>query len=158
MPTPQCFTILVLGGAGYIGSHMVAELVQQGHAVLVLDDLSSGHRDLVEEAIFVQGSCGDPLILNKIFTSHPIDAVMHFAAHIEVGESIDDPAKYYNNNVTATLNVLNVMRTFDIRYFIFSSSAAIFGEPTMDLITSDAPKAPINPYGRSKWIVEQILA
>lgn len=151
--------ILVVGGAGYIGSHMVKFLVQAGHAVVVLDDLSAGHRDaVVSGATLVEGSIGDTALLDAMFAREGFEAVMHFASWIQVGESMREPAKYYHNNVANTLILLDAMVTHGVRNFIFSSTAAIFGEPEYTPIDEAHPKSPINPYGRTKLMVEQILA
>jgi len=154
----QVKTILVVGGAGYIGSHMVYLLGQLGVNVVVLDNLSSGHKDAVLHGQFVHGDIADRLLLDKIFTSQTFDAVMHFASFIQVGESVQDPAKYYQNNVVNTLNLLNTMCSHGIDKFIFSSTAAIFGEPQYWPIDEAHPKNPINPYGWSKLMIEQALA
>jgi UDP-glucose 4-epimerase len=149
--------ILVVGGAGYIGSHMVKMLCRKGIEVTILDNLSSGYRDAVTGGKFVYGDLGDFRILTSLFSQENFDGVMHFASHIQVGESVLDPAKYYYNNVICTMNLLDIMRTHEVKRFIFSSSAAIFGEPQKIPIDEDHPKNPINPYGRTKWMVEQIL-
>ena len=149
--------VLVVGGAGYIGSHMVKMLHQQGHAVVTLDDLSNGYRDAVRYGEFVEGDIADFGLLDEVFTANTFDAVMHFASFIEVGESVRDPAKYYRNNFSNTLNLLDAMVRHDVKRFIFSSTAAIFGEPEYTPIDEAHAKAPINPYGRSKWMVEQAL-
>jgi len=151
-------TVLVVGGAGYIGSHMVWLLGQKGVETVTLDNLSSGHRDAVRHGQFVHGDIADRLILDKVFREHRFDAVMHFASFIQVGESMQDPAKYYQNNVVNTLNLLNAMRSHGVDKFIFSSTAAIFGEPEYTPIDEAHPKRPINPYGWSKLMVEQALA
>ena len=156
MKSPKC--ILVVGGAGYIGSHMVWLLGQKGVDVVTLDNLSSGHRDAVLHGQFVLGDIADRLILDKVFGEHKFDAVMHFASFIQVGESVLDPAKYYQNNVVNTLNLLNAMRAHGVDKFIFSSTAAIFGEPEYIPIGEAHPQSPINPYGWSKRMVEQVLA
>ncbi|WP_333877414.1 UDP-glucose 4-epimerase GalE [Methylobacter sp.] len=156
MTSPK--TVLVVGGAGYIGSHMVWLLGQKGVNVVTLDNLSSGHRDAVLHGQFVHGDIADRLILDKVFREHKFDAVMHFASFIQVGESMQDPAKYYQNNVVNTLNLLNAMCTYGVDKFIFSSTAAIFGEPDYTPIDEAHPKQPINPYGWSKRMVEQALA
>jgi UDP-glucose 4-epimerase len=156
MASPQ--TVLVVGGAGYIGSHMVWLLGQKGVDVVTLDNLSSGHRDAVLHGRFVHGDIADRLMLDKVFREHKFDAVMHFASFIQVGESMQDPAKYYQNNVVNTLNLLNVMCAHGVDKFIFSSTAAIFGEPGYSPIDEAHPKRPINPYGWSKLMVEQALA
>lgn len=149
--------ILVVGGAGYIGSHMVWLLAQQGHRVTTLDDLSGGYRDAVLAGEFIQGSLADNELLESVFANHAFDAVMHFASFIQVGESVSEPAKYYRNNVTNTLNLLDAMVRYGVKQFIFSSTAAIFGEPRYAPIDEAHLKEPINPYGRTKLMVEQIL-
>lgn len=150
-------SILVVGGAGYIGSHMVKQLSISGKEVITLDNLSCGYRDAVKYGEFVEGDLGDPAVLDHIFSNYSIDAVMHFAAFIEVGESVRDPARYYRNNVVNTLILLDAMLQHDIRHFIFSSTAAIFGEPDYTPIDEKHGKNPINPYGRTKLMVEHIL-
>ncbi len=149
-------SILVVGGAGFIGSHMVLALQEAGYQPIVLDNLSKGHRDAVD-CEFVQGDMADKTLLDAIFKKYPITAVMHFGSFIEVAESVRDPARYYQNNVAATLNLLDVMLAHDIRQFIFSSSAAVYGEPRYTPIDEAHPIAPINPYGRTKWMVEEII-
>ena len=150
--------ILVAGGAGYIGSHLVKELVEK-EEVLVLDNLSTGHLESVDErAVFIQGDIGDFDHLDKIFSKYPIRAVMHFAASSLVGESVVNPQKYYANNVGSTLNLLNSMLKHQVRKFIFSSTAAIYGTPNVDYIDESALANPINPYGKSKLMIEQILS
>jgi UDP-glucose 4-epimerase len=150
--------VLVVGGAGYIGSHMVKRLGRAGCDVLTLDNLSSGHRDAVLFGEFVEGDLADRALLDQIFSTRQIDAVMHFASFIQVGESMCDPAKYYQNNVVNSLNLLNAMRTHEVRRIIFSSTAAIFGEPEYAPIDENHPKTPINPYGKTKLMLEQALA
>ncbi len=137
---------------------MVKLLAREGYQVITLDNLSTGHRDAVLAGEFVQGELSDHVLLRGIFGTHTIAAVMHFASSIQVGESITAPAKYYANNVSATLVLLDVMREYGLKRFIFSSSAAVYGNPQTPLINEEHAKSPINPYGRSKWIVEQILA
>jgi UDP-glucose 4-epimerase len=150
--------ILVVGGAGYIGSHVVKQLVET-KPVVVLDNLSTGHRHLVDKrAVFVHGDLGDRATLVRIFEKYPIDAVMHFAANSLVGESVAEPMKYYKNNVAATLTLLETMMEYGVKHFIFSSTAAVYGIPNVDLITEDCPTNPINPYGRSKLMIEHMLA
>jgi UDP-glucose 4-epimerase len=150
--------ILVVGGAGYIGSHLVKELVEK-EEVVVLDNLSTGHREAVDSrAVFVEGDLGNEEDLDMIFNSYPITAVMHFAAFSLVGESVVDPLKYYQNNVAATLTLLKVMLKNNVKNFIFSSTAATYGIPEVDLIDETCPTRPINPYGHSKLMIEQILA
>ena len=149
--------ILVIGGAGYIGSHMVKLLGRMGCEVTTLDNLSSGHRDAVLFGAFVEGDLADRALLAKLLQSGCYDAVMHFASFIQVGESVKDPAKYYENNVSNTLNLLDAIRTADVNRFIFSSTAATFGAPQYTPIDEVHPQDPINPYGRSKLMIEQVL-
>jgi UDP-glucose 4-epimerase len=149
--------ILVVGGAGYIGSHMVLMLAEQGAEVVVLDDLSSGGAEAVLHGKLVQGSIEDAGLLERLFAAGNFDGVMHFASFIQVGESVQHPAKYYRNNVTNTINLLDAMVRNGVTNFIFSSTAAIFGQPEYVPIDEAHPKQPINPYGRSKWMVEQVL-
>ena len=149
--------ILIVGGAGYIGSHMVKLLFDAGHEVVVLDNLITGHRDAVLAGEFVYGDIVDRGMLERLFSHHQFDGVMHFASHIQVGESVRDPAKYYRNNVANTQNLLDAMVATSVRHLIFSSTAAIFGEPRYTPIDESHPKAPINPYGRSKLMVENML-
>jgi UDP-glucose 4-epimerase len=151
------FNILVIGGAGYIGSHMVKFLDKRYCSVTTLDDLSSGHVAAVLCGDFVQGNFGDPAVLDSVL-SRGFDAVMHFASFIQVGESVQHPDKYYRNNVTNTLGLLNAMRAHGVNKFIFSSTAATFGEPQYTPINERHPQQPINPYGRTKLMVEQALA
>lgn len=137
---------------------MVKNLTRAGAKVTVLDDLSSGYRDaVVGGAEFVVGSTADSGLLAELFSQHRFEAVMHFASCIQVGESVADPAKYYANNVAATLTLLDAMRQADVRRFIFSSTAAVYGDPSYVPIDEAHPKNPINPYGHSKWMVEQVL-
>jgi UDP-glucose 4-epimerase len=151
------YKVLVVGGAGYIGSHMLKQLGWQGCHVTTLDDLSSGHRDAVLCGEFIEGDLADLALLNDVL-GRGFDAVMHFASFIQVGESVQHPARYYQNNVVNTLNLLEAMRVHGVLRFIFSSTAAIFGEPQCTPIDEHHPHHPINPYGRTKRIVEQILA
>jgi UDP-glucose 4-epimerase len=149
--------VLVIGGAGYIGSHMVKMLDQHGCSVITLDDLSSGHGDAVLCGEFIQGNFGDRVVLDAAL-SNDFDAVMHFASFIQVGESVQHPDKYYRNNVTYSLGLLDAMRAHGVNKFIFSSTAATFGEPKYTPIDERHPQQPINPYGRTKLMVEQALA
>jgi len=149
--------ILVAGGAGYIGSHMVLDLLRAGYPVVTLDNLSRGHRDLIPGGKFCAGDLGKPDDIERVFREYPIAAVMHFAAHSLVGESVNEPLLYYRNNVTNTLALLEVMQQARVRHFIFSSTAAVYGEPQQTPITEDHPCAPENPYGASKLAVERIL-
>lgn len=150
--------ILVVGGAGYIGSYMVKRLGQSGCKITTLDNLSGGHRNAVMYGDFVHGDLSDRTLLDQLFSCNKFDAVMHFASFIQVGESTRSPIKYYQNNVVNTLNLLNAMQAFGVNKFIFSSTAAIFGEPQYVPINEVHPKCPINPYGRTKLIVENALA
>jgi UDP-glucose 4-epimerase len=149
--------ILVVGGAGYIGSHMVKALVEASFEVVVLDNLSTGYRELLTGGILVQGSLGDQRLLDDLFQANPIDAVMHFAAFSLVGESVQNPLKYYRNNIAETVSLIEAMVRHDIRRFIFSSTAAVYGEPIRTPIDEDHPRQPTNPYGASKLCVERIL-
>jgi len=150
--------VLVVGGAGYIGSHMVKMLLSAGHEVITLDNLSSGHLDAVLGGAFVKGDLADTACINQVFEQYKPEAVMHFASYIQVGESVRKPDIYYQNNVTNTLNLLDAMLQFDVKKFIFSSTAAVFGEPDYVPIDEAHPNRPLNPYGRSKWMIEQVLA
>lgn len=149
--------ILVLGGAGYIGSHMTKMLFQAGHHVVVYDNLSTGHPEAVKWGTLVEGDLNDDAALNRLFDEHPLDGVMHFSAKSLVGESMTDPSLYYRNNVTGTLKLLDAMRHGDVRKLIFSSSAAVYGNPVSPLIDETHPLNPINPYGKTKLMVENIL-
>lgn len=151
--------VLVVGGAGYIGSHAVSLLKNQGHNAIIYDDFSKGHKEVgqILSVKIVEGDLGDKAKLKEIFISEKIDVVMHFAAFIEVGESVVDPAKYYENNVAKVLKLLDAMVESNVLKFIFSSTAATFGEPIMEKINEEHPQNPINPYGQSKLMVEKIL-
>ncbi len=149
--------ILIVGGAGYIGSHMSHYLNDLNKDILILDDLSYGHHEAVSSLPFIKGCVGDPHCLDKIFTQHNIEAVMHFASFIQVGESVENPAIYYDNNVAKTITLLNKMVEYKVKYFIFSSTAATFGLPQYTPIDENHPQIPINPYGRSKFLIEQLL-
>ena len=150
-------SVLITGGAGYIGSHCVNQLMNQGHKVVVLDDLSTGHKELIQTPHFVNASTADSDAVKKALHDYNIDAVMHFAAFAYVGESVTDPAKYYRNNVAGTQALLDAMRTEGVKRFIFSSTCASYGNPQYVPIDESHPQAPINPYGHSKLMVEQIL-
>ncbi|MEJ2114976.1 MAG: UDP-glucose 4-epimerase GalE [Gammaproteobacteria bacterium] len=150
-------TFLIVGGAGYIGSHMTLMLHELGHQVIVLDNLSTGYEDAVIGGKFILGDIHDSAKLDEVFKEYNIDVVMHFAAHIDVGESVRDPFKYYRNNVVGTQSLLERMVSNQVRNFIFSSTAAIFGEPEYVPINEAHNKKPINPYGHSKLMVEQML-
>lgn len=150
--------ILVIGGAGYIGSHMVRMLAKQGYNPVVFDNLSKGHREAVANYPFELGDLGDKARLTEVFKKYGIEAVMHFAAFAEVGESVKEPSKYYHNNVAKVLDLLDALVENDIKYFVFSSTAATFGEPVRPKIDESHPQNPINPYGNTKLMVEKILA
>ncbi|MGP9574060.1 UDP-glucose 4-epimerase GalE [Halomonas sp. AOP42-D2-25] len=149
--------ILVVGGAGYIGSHMVKQLSKSGRTVVVLDNLTTGFRGAARYGQLVVGDLADTVLLERLFKEHEFAGVMHFAAASLVGESVQDPGKYYRNNVSNTLNLLDVMVRHGVKHFIFSSTAATFGEPEYVPIDEQHPQRPINPYGASKLMVERIL-
>ncbi len=150
-------TILVVGGAGYIGSHMIKALFRSGYDVIILDNFSTGHRHLVKEGTLIEGDLGDAELVDQVLKSHPIDAVMHFAAFSLVGESVEFPLKYYRNNVAKTITLLESMKRHNVKSFIFSSTAAVYGEPESSTITESHPRRPTNPYGNSKLAVERML-
>ena len=149
--------ILVCGGAGYIGSHMVKLLASSGHDVVTFDNLSSGHREAVKWGQLVEGDLLNLTDLDQIFSSHNFDIVMHFSAKSIVPESMENPSLYYNNNVVGTINLLDMMMKYNVKKFIFSSTAATYGIPETSEISEEHKTVPINPYGHSKLIVEQIL-
>jgi UDP-glucose 4-epimerase len=148
--------VLVCGGAGYIGSHMTAMLTAQGHEPVVYDNFSKGHRAAVRGIQVVEGDLADSELLVQALGRHRIEAVMHFAAFIEVGESVREPLKYYHNNFSNTQNLLSAMDRAGVQKFVFSSTAAVYGMPKRVPITEDSPKDPINPYGQSKLAVERM--
>lgn len=151
-------TVLVTGGAGYIGSHVARLLSVAGHTVVVADNLSAGRRENVPaSAAFHQGDIGDEEFLDSIFTNYNIDLVMHLAASIEVEESVRDPDKYLANNTMATISLLRAMDRHGVREMVFSSTAAVYGDPAKVPISEDAALAPINPYGHSKVLAEQAI-
>ena len=152
-------TILVTGGAGYIGSHAVKALQQVGYEVLILDNLVYGHQDIAETlgAELIVGDTNDRNLVDKLFSDRQISAVMHFAAYAYVGESVSQPDKYYRNNVVGTLSLLEAMVAANIKIVVFSSTCASYGVPKQTPITEDHPQAPINPYGATKLMVERIL-
>ena len=149
--------ILVTGGLGYVGSHAVKQLIERGEQVISLDNLIFGHKAASSGSEIVIGDIGNRELLRQIFSTHKIDAVMHFAAFADVGESVAKPEKYYVNNISKSLVLLEVMLEFGVKMMIFSSSAATFGEPEIVPIPEDHPKNPTNPYGRSKLMLEEIL-
>ena len=152
-------TLLVTGGAGYIGSHTVRQLVSEGHRVIVLDNLVYGHRDaIVDEAVeLVIGEIENEELVEALFAQHQFDAVLHFAAYAYVGESVTDPGKYYRNNTAAPLVLLEAMRRHGCNRFIFSSTCATYGNPEYMPLDENHPQRPINPYGMSKLMLEHIL-
>jgi len=150
--------ILVVGGAGYIGAHTNKRLSQAGLETVVFDNLSLGHRDFVKWGHFFEGDLLDPNAIRACFKKYPIDTVMHFSALTNVGDSVKNPEKYYRNNVANTLNLLDIVREFEVKHFVFSSTAAIYGTPNTIPIPESHPQSPINPYGRSKLMIEQLLS
>ncbi len=148
--------VLVCGGAGYIGSNMTALLSAEGHQPTVFDNFSKGHKSAVKDAEVVRGDLADYDLLVDTLGKHRIEAVMHFAAWIEVGESVQQPLKYFRNNTSNTQNLLSAMETAGVGKFVFSSTAAVYGMPSTVPITEETPKAPINPYGQTKWAVERM--
>lgn len=154
-------TILVTGGAGYIGSHAVLALKLAGYDLVILDNLVYGHQELVEKVLQVKlivGDTNDRTLLDRLFATHNITAVMHFSAYAYVGESVTDPAKYYRNNVVGTLTLLEEMLAAGVNKFVFSSTCATYGVPNKIPLTEDHPQNPINPYGATKLMVERILS
>lgn len=149
--------IFVAGGAGYIGSHTVKELIQEGFEVLIFDNFSTGRKKLVVGGDLIEGDLRDKDSLKKAFSSRDIGAVLHFASLIQVGESYLDPKKYYTHNLLSSLNLLEAMMEAKVKYFIFSSSAAVYGKPDEVPIPESHPLNPINPYGQTKLLVEKIL-
>jgi UDP-glucose 4-epimerase len=149
---------MVTGGAGYIGSHMVRLLVDRGDEVTVLDDLSTGHADAVRGAKLVRGDIADVSLTSKVLTEHRTEAVVHFAASSLVAESVANPLKYYARNVAGTVALLKAMRDASVEKIVFSSTAAVYGNPQRLPIDEDHPKEPTNPYGSSKLAIERMLA
>jgi UDP-glucose 4-epimerase len=149
--------ILVTGGAGYIGSHVVRQLVERGERVVVLDNLSTGYRAAVLGAPLVVGNTGDAETVNRVLAEHRVETVMHFAAHTVVPESVSNPLKYYGNNTCATRNLLECCDRAAVKHFVFSSTAAVYGIPAVGLASEESPTAPINPYGVSKLMSEWML-
>ena len=150
-------TILVTGGAGYIGSHVVRQLTERGERVVVLDDLSTGFRSAVLDTPLVVGNTGDAAIVGRVLQEHAVGTVMHFAANTIVPESVANPLKYYGNNTCATRNLLQCCSEAGVQQFVFSSTAAVYGIPETGLAGEETPTAPINPYGTSKLMSEWML-
>src|SRR5512133_1179600 len=151
--------VLVAGGAGYIGSHTVKRLKEAGHTPVIYDNISRGHREVVDilKVPAIIADLNDRAVLTKALRDHKIDTVMHFAAFAYVGESVEKPLLYYHNNVATTISVLQCMQETNVNRFVFSSTCAVYGDPDKVPITEDEKKAPVSPYGRSKWMVEQVL-
>ena len=149
--------VLVTGGAGYIGSHMVKYLVKEDCTVTVIDNLSTGNRNAVKNCNFIQGDLADQGLLEEVFLKSRYDAVFHFAAFSQVGESVWNPLKYFRNNVSNTINLLNAMDEANVHHLVYSSSAAVYGNPVKDSISEADPLSPVNPYGLSKLVVEKMI-
>jgi UDP-glucose 4-epimerase len=151
-------TILVTGGAGYIGSHVARQLGERGEKLVVLDNLSTGFRGAVLHGAYVEGDTGDAALVAKTLAEHEIDTVMHFAAHIQVPESVANPLKYYRNNTASTRTLLECCVAAGVKHFVFSSTAAVYGMPPGGVAEESTPTVPINPYGWSKLMSERMLA
>src|SRR4030043_790958 len=150
-------TILVTGGAGYIGSHVVKELLRQQYQPIIYDNLQTGHQKTTKNTLFIEGDLSDSKKIKETFQTYTIDAVMHFAADSLVGESVLKPLKYFSNNVKNSINLIEIIEEFKIKKLVFSSSASVYGEPQRIPITEDHPCCPTNPYGETKWIFEKAL-
>jgi UDP-glucose 4-epimerase len=153
----QRSSVLVTGGAGYIGSHTLLQLVARGERVVVLDDLSTGFRQAVRDATLVVGNVGDRKLVDGLLAEHNVDTIIHFAAHTIVPESVADPLKYYGNNTCSTRSLLEAASKAGVKHFVFSSTAAVYGTPASGLASEDSATAPINPYGTSKLMSEWML-
>lgn len=149
--------ILIVGGAGYIGSHVVKRLNSNGYKTVVFDNLSLGHEEFVKWGTFIKGELSSKEDIETCFKKYAIHAVMHFSAFANVGESLKNPLKYYQNNVANTLNLLEIMEKYKVKEFIFSSTCATYGNPTTEKLSEDHPQNPINPYGQSKLMIEKII-
>ncbi len=151
--------ILIVGGAGHIGSHTTRDLLQNGYSCIVADNLIYGHKEAVDKnAIFITADLMDKKSLKAIFSKHQIQAVIHFAAFAYVGESVEQPQKYYQNNVVGTINLLDVMLEFGVKKIVFSSTCATYGDPQYLPLDEEHPQMPINPYGKTKLMIEQVFA
>jgi len=151
-------TVLVCGGAGYIGSHAVAQLLDRNEEVVVVDNLQKGHQaSIFEEARFYNGDLRDAAFLKQVFTENEIDSVIHFAADSLVGESVEDPLKYYDNNVSGAISLLKAMAEHEVKRIVFSSTAAVYGEPDQVPVQEDDRTTPTNPYGETKLAIEKML-
>ncbi len=154
---PANSTVLVTGGAGYIGSHTVLQLVARGERVVVLDDLSTGFRQAVRDVPLVVGNVGDRNLVDQLLAEHQVDTIIHFAAHVIVPESVSNPLKYYGNNTCSTRALLEAATHANVKHFVFSSTAAVYGMPSAGVASEETPTAPINPYGTSKLMSEWML-
>jgi len=154
---PANSTVLVTGGAGYIGSHTVLQLVARGERVVVLDDLSTGFRQAVRDVPLVVGNVGDRVLVDRLLAEHGVDTIIHFAAHTIVPESVSNPLKYYGNNTCSTRSLLEAASQAGVKHVVFSSTAAVYGIPAAGLASEELPTAPINPYGTSKLMSEWML-
>ncbi len=150
-------TVLVTGGAGYIGSHTVLQLVARGERVVVLDDLSTGFRQAVRDVPLVVGNVGDRRLVDSLLAEHRVDTIIHFAAHTIVPESVANPLKYYGNNTCSTRSLLEAASQAGVKHVVFSSTAAVYGMPDAGLASEESPTAPINAYGTSKLMSEWML-
>ncbi|MFO1485319.1 MAG: UDP-glucose 4-epimerase GalE [Verrucomicrobiaceae bacterium] len=153
-------TLLITGGAGYIGSHTVRHLLEENERIVVLDNLVFGHREALppDRVILIEGELADAALIETIFATHQPEAVLHFAAYAYVGESVTNPLKYYRNNLAAPLTLLEAMQRHGCQRFIFSSTCASYGDPLRTPIDESHPQAPVNPYGASKWMLERVLS
>ncbi|AOY87458.1 UDP-glucose 4-epimerase GalE [Marinobacter salinus] len=149
--------VLVTGGAGYIGSHVVRQLAQAGHDIVVFDNLSTGYRWAVTAGELIVGDLADEAAIEGLFSKHEFEAVLHFAANIVVPESVENPLKYYSNNTRNTLNLLKAIEKYRVPFMVFSSTAAVYGMPEQTVLTEELPLAPINPYGASKMMSERMI-
>ena len=154
---PANSTVLVTGGAGYIGSHTVLQLVARGERVVVLDDLSTGFRQAVRDVPLVVGNVGDRKLVDQLLAEHQVDTIIHFAAHVIVPESVSNPLKYYGNNTCSTRSLIEAATHANVKHFVFSSTAAVYGMPSAGVASEETPTAPINPYGTSKLMSEWML-